>query len=195
MGKRGPKKQKGKAREPNGRLSRKPAERDARHLEGLDQEQRAMIAPGIEARQRVWGVPAPVSRDQMAGSAVGRFCLQGHITRPQYDAAMAYLEEREEYNRYILAPRQPGAIDLNATKGLATGAENVARVRKIAASVKATDDAIMDKQLEVGNKGNLFGAMNAVLMQDVQLDHLLGDLRTALNALVKRYGLESQRAA
>ena len=123
----------------------------------------------------------------MAGSAIGRYCLQGLVTRPQYDAAMAYLEERENYLQAIQAPRQPGAVDLNATRGQSVAAENVARTQKAKASMKATDAAIMEKQIEVGNMGNLFGALNAVLVMDVELDHLLGDLRTALNALVKRY--------
>lgn len=154
-----------------------------------------MIAVGIEARQRVWGVPAPVSRDQMAGSAVGRYCLQGQITRAQYDAAMSYLEERDNWFRCIEAPRQPGAVDLNATKGQSVNAENVSRYRTIMAAREATDKAIMAKQIEIGNMGNLNGALYAVLVQDVQLEHLLGDLRTALNALVRRYGLTSGREA
>jgi hypothetical protein len=154
-----------------------------------------MIAVGIEARQRVWGVPAPVSRDQMAGSAVGRYCLQGQITRAQYDAAVSWLGEREDYHRCIQAPRQPGAVDLNATKGQSVSAENVKRIQRVIADRKVTDKALMDKQIEVGNRGNLNGALYAVLVQDVQLEHLLGDLRTALNALVRRYGLTSGREA
>lgn len=63
MGRRGPRKQKGK-REPNGRLSRDPAIAAARHLEALDLEERAAIAVGLEARQRVFGIVPRLSRDQ-----------------------------------------------------------------------------------------------------------------------------------
>lgn len=192
MGKRGPRRKAGK-REPNGQLSRVPAERNARHLDGLDQEQQSMISVGIEARQRVWGVPVGLSRDQMAGSAVGRMCLQEHITRTQYEAALSYIAEREEYSRCIMGPRQPGAVDLNKTNGASTAGENVAHVMHITAGAKATDAALREAQREVGNMGNLFGAIDAVLIRDVGLDHFIGDLRTALNALVRRYGLESDR--
>jgi hypothetical protein len=108
---------------------------------------------------------------------------------------MAYLSEREEYHQYIQVPRQPGAVDLNATNGTSTAIENVARVIKVTAAAKATDAAIMEKQLEIGNMGNLFGALNAVLVMDVELDHLVGDLRTALNALARRYGLTGRAKA
>lgn len=194
MGKRGPKKKPGK-REANGQLSRKPAEREARHIDGLDREQQDTIAVAVEARQRVFGVPAPISRDQMAGSAIGRLCLQGLITRLQYDAAMSYAAEVESYGLAYRSPRQPGAVNLNATKGGAGDYENVALVQRIMADRDATNRAILDKQIEIGNFGNLKGALDTVVLRDVHLDHLLGDLRTALNALVKRYGLEAGRAA
>ena len=163
MGKRGPRRKAGK-REPNGQLSRQPAERNARHLDGLDQEQQSMIAVGIEARQRVWGVPVGLSRDQMAGSAVGRMCLQGHITRAQYEAALAYIAEREEYSRCIMGPRQPGAVDLNATHGASTAGENVARTRKIMAEAEETNLALWAKQREIGNTGNLFAAIASPML-------------------------------
>jgi hypothetical protein len=118
MGRRGPKKQKGK-REPNGRLSRQPAIAGARHVDALDMEERAMIEVGIEARQRVFGVPARMSRDQLAGSVVGRLCLSGELSRVQYDAAQAWLECREAYLRAVSPAigKLPGAIDPNATHG------------------------------------------------------------------------------
>lgn len=185
-------------REPNGKLSRRgteQAKRNEAHLDGLEREERDTLAVGLAARQRVWGVPAPVSRDQMAGTAVGRYCLTGLITRQQYDAAQAYLDERDQYLQCIAAPRQPGAVDLNATKGQSVGLENVSRYHHIKAARETTDNAIRDKQTEIGMVGNLFGALDAVLINDVALDHLLGDLRTALNALVRRYGLDGRAAA
>lgn len=194
MGHRGPKKQKGK-RELNGQLSRRPAERNTRHLDGLDQEQRAMISTAIEARQRVWGLSPAVSRDQMAGSAIGRYCLQGNITRQQYDAAMIYLEVRNDHLIAVRAPRQPGAVDLNATHGSSGDYENINRTHKAIAAYDEMTGVIREKQIEVGNMGNLFGALDAVICRDVMLEHLLGDVRTALNALVKHYGLDGRRAA
>lgn len=185
-------------REPNGRVSRAKADeakRNEAHLAGLERDERDALSVGLTARQRVWGIPAAISRDQMAGSAIGRYCLGGQITRTQFDAAMSYLDEREHYLHAINAPRLPGAVDLNATHGQSVAAENVTRTRAYVAAMKATDAAIMDKQVEIGNMGNLFGALNAVLVMDTAGDHLLGDLRIALNALARRYKMEERRAA
>jgi hypothetical protein len=182
-------------REPNGQLSRKPAERKVRDAADVEATEWDTMGQALMARNRVHGVEPKDLKDQLAGSAVGRLCLKGLITQTQYDAAQAYLSEREEYHQYIQVPRQPGAVDLNATKGLATGQENVARVMKVTAAAKETDRALMDKQIEIGNMGNLFGALNAVLVMDAELDHLLGDLRTALNALARRYGLTGRAKA
>lgn len=182
-------------REPNGRLSRKTEDRKVRDKAEVAATDWDTMGTALMARWRVHNVDPASLRDQMAGSAVGRYCLQGQITRAQYDAAMSYLEEREDWLRCIAAPRQPGAVDLNATKGQSVNAENVSRYRTIMAAREATDKAIMAKQIEIGNMGNLNGALYAVLVQDVQLEHLLGDLRTALNALVRRYGLTGNAKA
>lgn len=180
-------KRKAGAREPNGRLSRKPVDRQVRDKAEVAANEWDTMGTALMARWRVHGVDPVNLKDQMAGSAIGRYCLQGIVTRQQYDAAMAYLEEREEYLHCIQAPRQPGAVDLNATRGQSVASENVDRYHKARASMAVTDRAIMDKQTEIGNIGNLFGALHAVLVQDVELEHLLGDLRTALNALIRRY--------
>lgn len=174
-------------REPNGQLSRKPADRKVRDQAEVAATEWDTMGTALMARWRVHKVEPANLKDQMAGSAVGRYCLQGIITRQQYDAAMAYLEERENYLQAIQAPRQPGAVDLNATRGQSVASENVSRTQMARTSMRVTDLAIMDKQIEIGNMGNLFGAINAVLVMDVELDHLLGDLRTALNALIRRY--------
>lgn len=196
MGKRGPKRKQTK-REANGRPSRTPeevAQREAIKRDGLDREQQEIISVAIEARQRVFGVPAPVSRDQMAGSAVGRYCLQGNINRVQYDAAMLYLEDCEAYSKAVGTPGIPRAMDMNAAGGQ-NNHENVAKVQAAMKRHKAMIDAVREKQTEIGNRGNLFGALDAVIRHDVMMEHLLDDLRLALNALAKHYGVEGRAAA
>jgi hypothetical protein len=188
-------KRKNGKREPNGRLSRKPVDRQVRDKAEVAAAEWDTMGVGLMARYRVHGVDPKSLKDQMAGSAVGRFCLKGQITHQQYDAAMAYLEEREEYLRCIQVPRQPGAVDLNATKGQSVSRENVARIQQIVAARKVSENALREKQFEVGNRGNIFGAIEAVLLRDVELDHLLGDLRSGLNALVRRYRMVEEKAA
>ena len=193
MGKRGTKPKAGK-RERNGQLSRKARDVEARGLEGMDQEQRATLAVGLEARERVFGVAPQHSRDQKAGTAIGRFCLTGRITQPQYDAAMAFLES---YHRNLLAidaPKMPGAVNLNATRGRPVGVENVAQLTRWRQEHAAALAAIQSKQIEIGMLGNLYGSLYAMLIRDTELDHLLGDVRVALNALVRHYRLHAVAA-
>lgn len=188
-------KRKAGKREPNGRLSRKTEYRKVRDKAEVAAADWDTMGTALLARWRVHKIDPMNLKDQKAGTAVGRYCLQGLVTQLQYDAALAYMLEREDYLRCIQVPRQPGAVDLNATKGQSVGRENVARVQQIVAARDVTVKAIREKQIEIGLQGNLFGALDAVLVNDVQLDHLLGDLRTALNALVRRYRLPEEKAA
>ena len=181
-------------REPNGKLSRAPADVAARRKDGLDREEQDTIAVAIEARQRVFGLPATISRDQMAGSAVGRYCLQGTITRVQYDAAMLYLADCEAYSHAIGTPGIPRAVDLNRIGGK-DNHENITKSKTAMARYDAMAKAVRAKQTEIGNMGNIFVALDAVIRRDVQLERLIGDLRIGLNALAKHYGVDGARAA
>jgi hypothetical protein len=194
LGKRGPKKQPGQ-REKNGRLSRQPNIEAQRKLDGLDREQRDTLSVGLEGRERVWGVKPQHSRDQKAGSAIGRFCLQGQVTQAQYDAAMLFLESYQRNLRAIDAPPQPGAVDLNRTHGRPVGRENPAQLAQWRQEYRAACDAIQEKQNEIRLQGNLYGALYELLVRDTQLDYLLPNARTAMNALVKHYRLDGRIAA
>jgi hypothetical protein len=193
LGKRGPKKTTTK-REQNGRRSRKQKDQMEHFMQTLELTQRDTLGVGLNARHKVFGVAPQHTRDQKAGSAIGRFCLQGHITQAQYDAAMMFLEARERNLRAIDAPPQPGAVNLNATHGRPIIVENAGQVRKWRENYKAACAAIQEKQNEIRLMGNLFGALDAVLVRDIERDMYLGDLRTALNALVKHYGLLARAA-
>jgi hypothetical protein len=195
MGKRGPKKRPDQKRERNGRASRQPAVVAERNLLDLDAEQRDMLSVGLTARERVLHVKPSQSRDQMAGSVIGRWCLQRIVTQAQYDAAMAFLESNTRNLLAIDAPPLPGAVDLNRTHGRPVGLENAPQLRKWRAAHKAALDAIQAKQNEIRLQGNLYGALYAVVIRDVDLEHMAGDVRTALNALVRHYGLEARAAA
>ena len=202
---RGGNRQAGK-REPNGRLSRQKAEVEKRFIEGLDRDEVDALSVGLAARERLFKVPKEridpktkkkvyVSRDQLLGSVIGRWCLQNIISRAQYDAAMAFLES---YTRNLLAidaPPQPGAVDLNRTHGRPVGVENAPQLIKWRAAHRSALDAIQAKQNEIRLQGNLYGALYAVVIRDVDLEHMAGDVRTALNALVRHYGLEARQAA
>jgi hypothetical protein len=195
VGKRGSKPRAVKHREPNGRASRRKKDVMEQFLEDLTKEDRETQGTALIARHRVLGVEPRHSRDQKAGSAIGRYCLQGLVTQAQYDAAMLFLESYHRNLRAIDAPPQPGAVDLNRTHGLAVGLENVKQLTKWRAEHKATLAAIQDKQNEIRLMGNLYGALYEIVIRDHALEHLLGDLRTAANALVKHYRLDGRMAA
>jgi hypothetical protein len=195
MGKRGKAPKSVKHREANGRASRRKGDVMDQFLSDMSQADRDTVGTALTARHRVLGVDPKQSRDQKAGSAIGRYCLTGQITQVQYDAAMMFLESADRNLRAIDAPKLPGAVDLNATRGRPVGLENVGQLQKWRADHQAALDAIQAKQNEIRLMGNLYGSLYTVLIRDVQLEHLLGDVRTALNALVRHYGLEARRAA
>jgi hypothetical protein len=195
MTRRGRKRKPG-VREPNGRLSRKQVNVMARLRAAHDREEHETLSVGLDARERVHGVDPQHTRDQKAGSVVGRLCLSGAITAHQYDAAMTWLEERADYLRAV-SPAQgsePRALDPNAAHG-ASHYENAAAAQRAVARYRAACRAVQDKQNEVRLNAHLNGALDAILVRDVLIHNLVGDLRIALNALAKHYGLTRRAEA
>jgi len=193
MGRRGPKKQAG-IREAGGRLSRKPVEKQARDIAKVGVDEWEAMNTALMARWRVHKVPMDKLRDQMAGSYIGRLCLSGELTQQQYDAAQAYLADRRDYHMAIDAPKQMGAVDLNAVHGR-THHENVGRSQQAVARFMAAESAIQTAQNIIGLHGNLYAAISLCVVGEVDLHHMVGDVRLALNALARHYGLGNRRAA
>jgi hypothetical protein len=195
LGRRGPKAKQGK-REPNGRASRKPddvVERHLKTLRELDAEQRETMRSGVSARMRLYGVSVEASLDQMAGSFVGRLRLAGEITQAQYEASQTYLEECRNNSIVVCSPRQPGAVDLNATHGAGVGVENVAFAMRARALYEETHRAIQAEQNRLKGTAMLFGALNLCVLDDRPLPHLVPWLRLGLDVLVRRYRLDSDK--
>lgn len=192
---RGRKRQKGRREPHTDDLSRRPEDVQARINDALDRDERDTIATGVEARQRVLGVSPANSRDQMAGSFVGRLYLQRSLLRVQYEAAMSWLEDAEGYMWAMGSPRTPGAVNLNAVRGGASKAENIGAARNAFNRYERALKAVTEKQIELRGTANLYGALSICVVQDRPVEHLVGDLRLALNALAKHYGLEGRKAA
>lgn len=193
MGKRGPRKQEGK-REAGGRLSRKPIEKQARDIAKVAADEWEAMNTALMARWRVHQVPMEKLRDQMAGSYIGRLCLSGELTQQQYDAAQAYLSDRRDYHMAIDAPKQMGAVDLNAVHGR-NHHENVGRSQQAVSRFMAAEAAVQSAQNIIGLHGNLYAAISLCVVGEVDLHHMVGDVRLALNALARHYGLGNRRAA
>jgi hypothetical protein len=190
-------KRKSGKRESDGRLSRDPNEIDKRRREAWDRSEKEAAAVGIEARQRLFGLEEEMARDQRAGSFVGRLRMAGVLSQIQYEAAVKWQEGAERYSWAVgsAVGKRPKAIDLNRVHGSPTRTENVALVCGIVAAYRKADNAIREAQLELKGRGNLFGALDALLIRDVELYHLVSDLRCALNALAKLYRFEEREAA
>ena len=55
--------------------------------------------------------------------------------------------------------------------------------------------AIRHAQNILGNRGNLYAAIDLCVIKEIELHHMVGDVRLVLNALARHYGLDSRRAA
>lgn len=163
----------GKLREPNGRISRAkdPAARVA-----------------LEARARHAGLNLAQAVDPRAENYIGHLAILGRgegLSQDQYDAAVRFLEIRNDYRRSLLSP---GAY--YEVTGLRLGAENMQEYtgwckrvrRRYTAALKAVQEAQFDNGCE-----NLYAALQYVIIDGLELAHLLGATRMVLNALHRHF--------
>lgn len=189
MGKRGPARKPGKRK--NGRLTT-----EARQA-AFTRQERETISVAMEARKRLFGLTDQRARDQLGGSVIGRMKQAGILTNVQYEAAMTYIHQAESYHKAMSGPKEPGAVDMNQVRGLsATDGQTQAKRDKTARQrYEAAKRAVQDAQNELRGTGNLWGALDFYLFRDYQAYNLEGDLKLALNALSRHYGLMGTCAA
>lgn len=193
MGKRGPKPKAGN-REPSGRLSRKKPDIMKRLVSEHDKEERETMRTGIEARHRHFGFDAKTAKDQKAGSFVGRLAMTGEITAQQHEAAVRYLELYQGMQFAVGGPKQAGAMNPNATKGL-PGPENVERSIKALADWRAAEKVVQERQNELRGQGAIYAALDYCVVRDEAQMHMLGWLREGLNALARHFRIGDKRKA
>jgi len=192
-----PKRKPPSKREPNGRKSRRIAsitvEVDNRKVSWTKEDQ-DMVSVAIEARQRLFGLSVDKSRDQKAGSFIGRLCIGKELSVPQYEALCMWEESCRQYRIIMAGPKGDSAQDPNRVAGR-NGHENEKRSMEITKRHRAAERAIQDKQFELRNRANLWGALDVCVTRDRDVFNLVGDLREAANALVRHYGIEARAAA
>jgi len=158
------------AREPNGRISRakrirEPADRLA-----------------LSVRARHLGVSVEEARDPRLSTYIGRLyrlgAQAGGLSEEQYDAALAFLEIR---NKYLWAIGSPAALHEEGT-GVLDDVGYEEAVKRDRARYGAMLKALQTAQFE-HRHDNLFAALQYLVIDDVELPHMLGALRLALNAL------------
>jgi len=192
MGKtaRGRKRKTGK-REPNGKLSRRTSERQARRT--VDEQAAMHVAK--EARQRVFGISVEASGTELAGTVCGRLLLQGSLTQQQMDAAKAFADTYAGYQRAMDSPRPPKAVEIGGATGRGSLLDVSPEQAKLArkrwdAAVRVLVEANMYHRA-----ATLYAAADYLVLRDEMHGHMVGDLRLALNALARHYGLVARRAA
>ena len=191
MGKRGPARQAGR-RDASGHHSRKKADITKRLAGNLDLTERDALRVGVEARHRVFGALPEQCRDQRLGSFVGRLSMAGELTDGQYEAAMQYLGVYHAMAAAVDAPRQPGAVNLNATKG-AANYEDIERSRRAMAAWRAAQDAVQRRQNELRGQGALIAALRSCVIEDREFPHMVEWLRQALIALATHFQIGDKR--
>jgi hypothetical protein len=187
---RGGKKRRTGKREPNGKLSRRIVDKQARR--SIDEQSTMQVAK--EARQRVFGVSEADSATELAGTVCGRLFLAREITQQQLDAAKAFAETYATYQRAMNSPRPPKAVEIGGITG--GGA-----LRDISPEqhVKAKErwDAAVKVLVEANHyhPGSIYAACDYLALRDELHPHMVGDFRVGMNSLARHYGLVARRAA
>ena len=153
-----------------------------------------MVSVAIEARQRLFGLSVDKSRDQKAGSFIGRLCIGKELSVPQYEALCMWEESARQYRIIMAGPKGDSAQDPNRVAGR-NGHENEKRSMEITKRHRAAERAIQDKQFELRGTANLWAALDICVRQDRDQFRLVGDLRHCANALIRHYGIEARAAA
>jgi len=167
----------GMAREPNGRISR-----TRRPSEPVDKL-------ALQARARKMGVSIEQARDPCLATYIGRLYRLGDkaggISRDQYAAALTFLEVRNNWSRAILSP---GATwDECAQRTFGETQEETTR-RNIA-RFEAMMKAIREAQL-FNRTDNLQAVLQYIVIDDLELPHMVGTLRVILNVLHKHFFID-----
>jgi len=180
-------------REPNGRLSRRVVYVNARDVMNAKEAQSVVVA----ARMRHYGISEDAAAKNVAGSpnagtVHGRMALDGEkaggISQAQWDAAEWFIGKRGAYLRAIESPNQ----ETGRTEG---GGEfdpdrHAEFCRMARESWSAVCDCIQTASTE--NRAPLMSALDVFLVRGHHLQHMVGDLRIALNAVHRRF-LAGQR--
>ncbi len=182
MGKAGRKRKTGVKREPNGKPSR------VGHRATAEQDAMSVAA---EYRQRVFGLSEADRMDQKAATLLGRLCLHGVISEAQWQAGEDWLALSVAMSALVNAPR---GFSTTSSGGVV---DDAAHTRHYIATKAKWDDAnrAIEDHAPVLERKARFVAMRAIVIDEIDNPRMHGALRTALNGLVRYFGLERRRAA
>ncbi len=187
---RGRKPIQGVTRTKSGRISRSRSAREARERVEF-KEAAAQRLNDYKNRIRVRMAHHDLTEAQAArqesGTVLGRLWLTTVIDERQYDAGVKCRQLCADYLKAINAPD----ATRNGTKG-ANGDETDAHeqwARDIAERHAAMKQAIVQANIE-NRESNIPAAIEYIVIRDQEMEHMIGDLRCGLNALVRHFMLD-----
>lgn len=175
-------KRKSVVREPNGRPQRA----------GKQSAEQETMSVAMGYRQNVLGVAPKDVMDQKAATLLGRLCLQGSISAAQWQAGEDWHKLLEALSAMMNAPR--GFKTPTAGSGSMSEEEAARRYQEMKRRFDDANAAIEDHAPAEERKAR-FIAMRTIIVDETDLPQMHGSLRTALNGLVKHFGLEGRKAA
>ncbi|QEE09240.1 single-stranded DNA-binding protein [Bartonella kosoyi] len=136
----------------------------------------------IEMRAKRFCLTIEEAKNPLAGSYVGRLCLQGVLTQDQYDAAQKYLEVKNDYS---CAKGLPSAV----YDEMPSSSDDKAREKWVERATEQfcnMQEVIKETQY-LYKQYNLYAALQYLVVEDQILPHLVNSLQIALNALHKYF--------
>lgn len=166
----------GLMREPNGRRSRAKRPREA--IDKL----------AILMRAKHTGLSQQLAKDPRAATYIGRLFMIGPecggISEDQYNAAIRYLEIDNNYKKALLSPAAY-YDDRSSTADALRYEQFCLHAKK---QYKDARDAIQEAQFD-NRFDNLYAALQYIVLDDLELPHLVGTTRLVLNALSRHFFL------
>lgn len=166
----------------NGRISQRKGDVSQRREETTME----VTAVAREARMRIFGVASEDTMNPDTATVPGRLKRAKVINAGQLKAAYRYEACVAAYRSAIAAPRSGQGNGGHPPAFLATEQERYERAK---ARYEGASRAVLDENAILKNRGcNLPAALDTIVMRDVDVPHMHGDLRLALNALAHYFG-------
>ena len=173
---RGRPKIEGILREPNGRRSRAKRPREA--VDRL----------AILMRAKHTGLSEKQARDPRAATYIGRLFMAGPecggLSEEQYNAGLRYLEIDNNYKKALQSP----AAYYDGLSSVADPERYEEFCKRAKRQYKEARAAIQEAQFD-NRFDNLYAALQYIVLEDLELPHLVGTTRLVLNALSRHFFL------
>jgi hypothetical protein len=136
---------------------------------------------GKQTRVKMFGVKIEEAADKEAGTVIGRLKLSEEITEHQHNALEQYGKLSERYFSSILAPDSLRSKGGGSAMRIPDDSVDIETRRKWDGTMKAINEA------QKYHTGNLYAALQFIVVRDQFYEHMVGDARIAANALVRYY--------